>query len=480
MDIKVFGHEFFYDITSMSMLFFPGEKVKFVNRSSNETHIISRLENKNNALKSITKIRFNGKWYLSQKTAGLDCDKKNLVKQTFYKACSKATGITSQWGILTGIRPMSVYERHRKAKDDLKSIMKTEYFLSDEKVSLLSDISAIQHNIINADAADISVYVSIPFCPGKCSYCSFISVSAVNADALLQKYIEYLCKEIYSKSELIRRYGLNVKSLYIGGGTPGILNENQISTLMRILDSCFDLGAVEEVSFELGRPETITQKKLELLKAFNVDRICINVQTTNDDILSQINRNHTSDDYFNAVETAEKYGFKSINTDLIAGLPHETVDSFCRSVDDVINTGVNNITVHTLAIKRASALRDCRDNYNPKNFDVVKMLDYAYNKIRAENYVPYYIYRQKNCISNGENIGFCKPDSICKYNVYMMEDVHSVIACGSGASSKIIKNGRVSRVINVKYPIEYVKEYDKIVKNTETINRMLKADFCDE
>ena len=480
MDIKVSGHDYLYDITSMSLLFFPGRKVNYVSRSNDPTHIISRLTVKQNKLLSITKIKYNGKWYTAQKTAETSCDRKNLVKQTFYKACSKATGITSEWGILTGIRPLSVYERHLKTDCDLFSVMKKEYFLSDEKIRLLSDISSKQKSIAVSSDTDVSVYISIPFCPGKCSYCSFISVSAVNANNLLDKYLECLYKEIHDRSELIRKYGMKVRSLYVGGGTPGILDEKQMLRLLSVLDNCFVLSNVEEVCFELGRPETVTDGKLNILKSFNVKRICINVQTTNDDILINVNRKHTSADYFNAVKAADKFNFESINTDIIAGLPGESVDSFCRSVDDVINTGVNNITVHTLAIKRASALRDCVENYDPKNFSVIRMLDYAYNKIRANGYLPYYIYRQKNCVSNGENTGFCKPQSICKYNVYMMEDIHSIIACGSGASSKIIKNGRVSRVINVKYPTEYVNEYFRVVKNTETINTMLRADFCNE
>ena len=480
MDIKVSGHEFFYDITSMSMLFFPGEKTNYVKRSTNPIHIISKLNEKNGKIISITKIKFYGKWFSSRKTAEPDCDRKNIVKQTFFNACFKATGIKPPWGILTGIRPLSVYERHRNSGDDPRQIMKTEYFLEDNKIDILESISVCQRKIAVSDPKDVSVYISIPFCPGKCSYCSFISISAVNAVSLLEQYLIKLCEEIKEKARLINKYGLCVRSIYVGGGTPGILNENQLYELMMVLRESFDINGIDEFCFELGRPDTVSEKKLKILKKFGVDRICINTQTTNDKILFNVNRNHTSKEYFDAVTTAEQYYFKSINTDIIAGLPGETYDSFCRTVDNVVNTGINNITVHTLAIKRASVLRDDNSNYNPENHNVIKMLDYAYNKLRISGFVPYYIYRQKNCVSNGENIGFCRPYSICKYNVYMMEDVHSVIACGSGASSKLVKDGKVSRVINVKYPMEYVRNYEKIIKNTNTINKMLKADFTDE
>ena len=480
MDIKVFGHEYFYDITSMSMLFFPGEKVYYVNRSSNETHIISGLYSDKGSMLSCTKIKYNGRWFSSQKKAKPDCDLKNLVKQTFYKACSKATGIIPPWGILTGIRPLSVYCRHKKAGDEPHAVMKGEYFLSEDKVELLDKIFDCQAAFRCPMPRDVSIYISIPFCPGKCSYCSFISISAVNADNLLEQYLNGLLEEIKAKALLINKYNLRVKSLYVGGGTPGILNKRQLSALMHRLNDSFNFDKIDEICFELGRPETVSDEKLQILRRFNVHRICINTQTTNDKVLNLIGRNHKSQDYFQAADKAVRFGFNSVNTDLIAGLPGEDYNSFCRSVDEVVNTGVDNITVHTLAIKRAAMLSRCGDNFNPQNNDVIHMLDYGYDRLMSCGYVPYYIYRQKNCVSNGENIGFCKPHKECRYNIYMMEDVHSIIACGAGASSKIIKDGRVNRIINVKYPMEYVSEYEKIIKNTDIIDKMLRTDLTDE
>ncbi|MBP3481147.1 MAG: coproporphyrinogen dehydrogenase HemZ [Clostridia bacterium] len=480
MDIKVFGHEYFYDITSMSMLFFPGEKVCYVRRSSKPTHIISGLYFSRGSIISRTRIKYNGRWFSSQKNAKSGCDLKNLVKQTFYRACSIATGITPPWGILTGIRPLSVYRRHRIAGDEPHAVMKDEYFLAEDKIELLDKIFACQAAFHCPKPRDVSVYISIPFCPGKCSYCSFISISAVNARDLLDRYLNGLFDEIKAKALLINKYNLRVKSLYIGGGTPGILDERQLLMLMQLLHDSFDFGKTEEICFELGRPETVSDEKLKILKNFNVHRICINTQTTNDKILNIIGRNHNSQDYFLAVKKALKCGFNSINTDLIAGLPGEDYSSFCRSVDDVINSGVDNITVHTLAIKRAAKLSGCGDNFNPENRVVTDMLDYAYSRLMSDGYVPYYIYRQKNCVSNGENTGFCKPYKICGYNIYMMEDIHSIIACGAGASSKIIKDRKVNRVINVKYPMEYVSEYEKIIKNTDIIDKMLRAELTDE
>ncbi len=480
MDIKVTGHEYFYDITSMSMLFFPGEKTNYVKRSNNETHIISTLKIINSKYLSLTRIKFKGNWYSSQKTCSITCDSKNLVKQTFYKACSKATGISSPWGILTGIRPLSVYKRHFLNRENVANIMKNEYYLHDDKIELLDNIFKIEKDLLNSNKSDVSIYISIPFCPSKCSYCSFISVAATKTGDLANKYFDLLIKEIKLKSQLIKIHKLNVKSLYVGGGTPGTLDENKIDLLLSTLDQEFKLKTIDELTFEIGRPETITHDKLKILKKYNVNRICINTQTTNDKILASVNRKHSAKMYFNAVNLAKSVGFESINTDLIAGLPNEDVDSFIKSVDDVISTGVNNITIHTLSIKKSAVLSDEGKYYNPSDVRVRLMLESAYHKLAANGYVPYYIYRQKNCVSNGENIGFCKPNKLCKYNVYMMEDVHSIISCGAGASSKIINGTEVSRVINVKYPMEYVNEFYKINNNNIKLDNILKAKSYNE
>lgn len=478
MDIKINGHNFEYDITSVSMLFFPGEKVFYTDKSHANKRAVSSLKISGGKYVSATRIFFEGRIYSSQKTVPVGSDVKNLVKQTFYTACSKATKITSPWGILTGIRPMSVYSKLADSGVDADKIMQREYYVSPSKIELLKRIYNIQ-NTFKADKKDISIYISIPFCPDKCSYCSFISVAAANNPALLDEYLACLKEELQLKAETVKRFGLNVRSLYIGGGTPGILSENQLSELLELCSQLFSYKDIPETCVEIGRPELVTNEKLGILKKYNTNRVCINTQTTNDSVLRKINRKHTGLQYFDAVGKAASYNFESINTDLIAGLPTESYQSFCRSVDDVVNI-VDNVTIHTLALKRSSALVEDKSNFSPVSLSVDRMLEYAYNKLISCGYQPYYIYRQKNCVANGENIGFCKPEKICRYNIYMMEDIHSVLACGAGASSKIIDGQKVSRVINVKYPMEYVREFDKTVNNSEKVNSILKAVFENE
>lgn len=480
MKIKLIGHEFNYDITSLVMLFFPGEKVEYCEKHSRKHDVVSILKKDGNNFISITKIKHNNKWHLTQKTAHSEVDAKNLVKQTFYKACKKCTGINSPWGVLTGVRPTSVFAKCCNDAVDAVELMKKEYYVSHDKAILLKNIYNYQNSYLRSGLKDVSIYVSIPFCPTKCSYCSFISIGATKKGELIQKYLVSLFDEIRYKAMLVEKYSLNIKSLYVGGGTPGILDEVMLESLLEVLESSFKISELPEVSFEIGRPETITERKLELLKKYNVNRICINTQSTNDEVLKFVNRNHTAKQFFDALYLAKKYCFNSINTDLIAGLPNEDYVSFCNSLEDVIAMNVDNITVHTLAIKRASLINDSKRYYKPLDEDVSKMIEYAYNRLNKNGYIPYYIYRQKNCVSNGENIGFCKPDKLCTYNIFMMEDVHSILACGAGASSKLIKNGKVERVINVKYPMEYTSEFDKIIKNNEKMDKILKVNLTND
>ena len=474
MDIRIKGHEFFYDITSLCMMFFPGQKVEYVNRSSGDPRILQSLKKDCNKYICSTRVLNHGKWYSCRISADDSCDVKNLAKRSFYKACARATGITSAWGTLTGIRPLSVYNRHLNAGGNIESVMKNEYLMSEDKIKCLAKISDAQASIVEKAEKDVSIYISIPFCPSRCSYCSFISVAAAGSSDLLQKYLELLTDEIRLKSETVSRFGLNIKSIYIGGGTPGILSSQQLTRLLETLFKYFDISPDTELCFELGRPDSVTLQKLEALKSYGVNRICINTQTTNDDVLKSVNRAHTGADYFKAMKLAHTIGFNSINTDLIAGLPGESVSSFCRSVDQVMDAGADNITVHTLSIKRSSALKSEKKALNLQNSCIEPMLNYAYGKLDCSGYIPYYIYRQKNCVSNGENVGFCLPDKICRYNVYMMEDVHTIIACGAGASSKFIDGSRVTRIINVKYPMEYISENFKVINNINKTYNILK------
>ncbi len=475
MEIKVSGHELQYDVTGMSMLFFPGDVVVYTDRPKGERRLYTRLT------KGVAYAVFyyGDRVFRSQKKMCDDSRDSLLeaVKYTIYRVFHRATGITPPWGILTGIKPTGVYRRilEEKGFAGTRQFLLKNYCMQPEKIPLLHQICKVMETVEADCKKEASLYVSIPFCPSRCTYCSFISVAAEKSHRLIEQYLEYLVPEIEEKCAVLNQNGLRIKSVYVGGGTPGILNVEQMKKLLSVIRDCVP-EELEEFTFELGRPDTVTEEKLILLKKMGVTRICINTQTTNDEILRTVGRNHTRDQYFDAVSLTKQMNFDSINTDLIAGLPGETEKSFAQSLDDVLSIGVDNITIHTLSIKRSSRLHNEGDHFDPANDHVQRMLDQAYERLLKAGYVPYYMYRQKNTVSNGENIGFARPETIGKYNLYMMEDLHTVAACGAGASSKIItqKNGRIERIINMKYPYEYINENEKIASNTELLDQKIK------
>ncbi len=479
MEVKITNHQFEYDITGLCLLFFPGESVRFVRRSRQPVRLLSRLTQEKNGKVAKAIFYNNGKnYYCTKKVAG---DQKDdllaAVKYTVFTVFHRATGICPPWGILTGIKPTGVYRRilNEKGPAQTRAFLLKEYCMQPEKIPLLHQICKVMETVQTDPAQEASLYVSIPFCPTRCTYCSFVSVAAEKSHRLIEPYLEYLEPEIREKCAVLKKHGLTVRSVYVGGGTPGILNATQIERLLNVINECLDTP-LAEFTFELGRPDTVTKEKLAVLKRCGVTRVCINTQTTNDSILETVGRKHTRKQYFDAVSLTKVMEFDSINTDLIAGLPGEDEASFNRSLEDVLSLGVDNITIHTLSIKKAAKLHDNKENFDPANDRVQRMLDGAYSRLLSAGYVPYYMYRQKNTVSNGENIGFARPETIGLYNLFMMEDMHTVAACGAGASSKLIfsPNGRIERIINMKYPYEYINENDRIRQNTQLLERKLK------
>ncbi len=479
MDVKIGGHTFEYDITGMCLLFFPGESVRFVRSLKGEEWLSSRLvQNSHGTFARATYRKGTAEFRCQKKVA--DHSKEGLlgaVKFTVYQVFHRATKISPPWGILTGIKPTGIYRRilDEKGPKETRRFLIEEYCMQPEKIPLLHQICKVMETVKTDPLKEASLYVSIPFCPSRCTYCSFVSVAAEKSHRLIEPYLERLMAEIKDKYAVLKKHNLEVKSIYIGGGTPGILDAFQTKRLLQtIADTVSE--PLAEFTFELGRPDTVTEEKLRLLKEYGVTRVCINTQTTNDRILEAVGRKHTRLQYFDAVSLTKKLGFDSINTDLIAGLPGEDEVSFAQSLEDVLQAGVDNITIHTLSIKRSAKLHDDKENFNPENVRVQRMLDKAYQRLLSLGYIPYYMYRQKNTVSNGENIGFAKPNTIGLYNLYMMEDLHTVAACGAGASSKLIfsPNGRIERIINVKYPYEYVNENARIQRNTLLLDQMLR------
>ena len=388
-----------------------------------------------------------------------------------YKLYESATGSGLPWGVLTGVRPVRLMRNLYKAEGDLEKVkakFRKDYLVSEEKIDLCTNVFNIQKPVIDSgDPKDYSLYISIPFCPSRCSYCSFVSTSIRTAGHLMQGYVDNLCQEIRYTAKKAKETGLNLKTIYMGGGTPTAITAAMLEQVMKTVQECFDLSKVEEYTVEAGRPDCTDIEKLQIIKKYGANRVSINPQTFSDNVLKAIGRNHSHADFLRCVEDARKVGFESINMDLIAGLPEDTVEGFEKSLRGCIELGAENITVHTLTLKRASNLviRSEEHHYD----DVEKMI--AKNAILAEyGYQPYYMYRQKSTVKNLENVGFSQYGHESLYNIYIMEEIQTIISCGAGGVSKVVgPNGELKRIYNYKYPQEYIKDFAAIIARKDEV-----------
>ncbi len=393
---------------------------------------------------------------------------KNEIKRALFKELSEWTGLKPEWGILTGVRPVKLtaelVEKHGSI-EAVEKLLKEFYFVSDEKVELLINTYKYQQEILGkAEENSVGVYIGIPFCPTRCSYCSFTSNQKGPEE--IEKYLQSLIKEIEYAGAAMKETGVYTESLYIGGGTPTTLSAEQLDILISKVKECFDLEKCIEFTVEAGRPDTITEDKLKVISNHGIGRISINPQTMKDETLKLIGRSHTVDAIRDGFKIADSCGDFIVNADLIAGLPGETPEDFEKSLNEVIALGAENITVHTLAVKRASKLIENDSNYHYDQAEVVKkMLDIAKETLKAEGYKPYYLYRQKHMAGAQENVGYCKGDTPCIYNIRIMEEKQSILALGAGGISKKFypAENRLERVPNVSNYEIYIERLDEMI-----------------
>ena len=396
---------------------------------------------------------------------------KDALKRDIYRYLSEATGKSPKWGILTGIRPVKLAGElsDRLGSEEAAKKLREDYLIHPQKVSLVMDILDYQRRLLGRPHKDsISIYMGIPFCPTRCLYCSFTSNQVKKTE--IDRYLQALYKEIDYCAERIRRGSYRAESLYIGGGTPTSLDEYQLEELLDRICGSFDVTAMREFTVEAGRPDTITPEKLRLMKKYGVGRISINPQSMKQETLDIIGRAHTVRETEAAFEMARDAGFDCINADLIAGLPQEEIDDFRRSLDRMISMGAENITVHTLAVKKASRLIEMDSDFNYKREDVCgSMLEYAHETLKKSGYEPYYLYRQKHTSGNTENVGFCRKDLISPYNVRIMEEAQSILALGAGGISKVYypDENRLERVVNVSNYEIYIDRIDEMILRKE-------------
>lgn len=479
MRLNISGNINSYYVQTLCMIFFPGEK--FSDNAETDPEIATpelslALEENESGVVVRAELTLEEKYatcekiYPTRDDVTYDRLKKIAVGDAVLSVCGEVIGYRPSWGMLVGVRPSKVATElfsTGMSKTRVKKTLASDYFVIPKKAALATEVALNEAEFVSkAGPKDCSMYISIPFCPTRCAYCSFVSYTSKKLLATIPDYLVALGAEIKKNCDLIKELGLRVRTIYIGGGTPTILDEGQLEWLLSTVEENIDVSAVEEYTLEAGRPDTITEGKMRVAAAHGVNRISVNPQTLNNDVLRIIGRSHTAEDFLKAFEIARNSGIPIINTDVIAGLPGDNFASFSSSYDRIIALRPENVTVHTFSVKKASdALKNFSHIYSVRGGDVGKCVDYSQIKAQHEGYQPYYMYRQKNTVGNYENVGFCLDGKKGLYNIYMMEEIHSIFAAGAGAVSKFVdfapKNDEkrtIERFFNQKYPYEYLAE----------------------
>ncbi len=376
----------------------------------------------------------------------------------------EVTGICPPWGMLTGVRPVRLVRRLGEAgnsAEQVKEILCGKYFVSEGKYRLAAQTAENECGALALNTPrSCSLYIGIPFCPSRCSYCSFVSRTTAESGRLIAPYIARLCEELADIRALMEQLRLRLETIYIGGGTPTAIPPNELRTLMRTVERLFDLSAVREYTVEAGRPDCTTPEKLAIIRQYGATRVSINPQTLSDDVLRAIGRRHTAQDILDCFAEARGQGFHNINMDLIAGLPRDTPEGFAASLSGVVALGPENITVHTLTLKRASNL--VIDGAAADYGDAAQMLT-SCGRLAEAGYTPYYLYRQKGTLQNLENTGYTKPGFTGLYNIFIMEEIHTILSAGAGGATKLVgADGTIRRIFNYKYPSEYISHFDEV------------------
>lgn len=459
--VKLTGHDYRYEAYQIISLFYHKDEISFVE----EDWDMEVCFDSENLIASCTLLIEGG--VLSEKVNTEDNNKKNVknaIKRVILKVLQRHTGLSMPWGILVGIRPTKLIHDWGLPKDEAIKKLTGCYDVSKEKAFLAAEVAEKEAPLLKREPGTVGLYMHIPFCPTRCIYCSFTSNPTARNEQLIENYINALKKEASSALEAALTRGVKFDTFYIGGGTPTALSASQLDGLLGYVGSLIDLKELREFTVEAGRPDSIEKDKLKVLKDHGCTRISINPQTMNDETLIRIGRRHTSRDIIEKFHMARDVGFECINMDMIIGLPGEGYDEMLNTVKEILALQPDNITVHTMAIKRASILNE------KKYYDHDQKLMDAYNdvssEIRANGMYPYYMYRQKNMVLPLENIGYCRSGKEGIYNVQMIAENISILALGADAVTKLVypKENRIERVGNVKDVREYINRIDEMIE----------------
>ena len=462
MKLTLIGHEDLYAVEQLQLALFP---------ESTEGVAVSKLCRGKTWLTASTKITVAGRTATATRRIKTDEEsvrsRRRALQQSYYLAARQLMSVIPPWGALAGVRPTKITTKHLLEGGNASSadrLLKDVYYVTSPRRKLAIDCSlSTAHAASLLEETDVSVYVGIPFCPTRCAYCSFVSRTVGKRTELIEPYLQALLRELELTGQLLEKSGRKVRTIYIGGGTPTTLSNSQMELLLTAIAKNFDLSRLIEFTVEGGRPDTLNEEKLALIARCGADRMSINPQTMIDSVLRASARPHTAADVLRAYTEAEKAGFKAINMDLIAGLPGDTVEGFRHSLDTVAALLPANITVHTLALKKDADLFQKRENL-PTAAEVTDMVSYAEEKLRTLGYKPYYLYRQKYMSGSFENVGWSRDGLDCLYNIFMMEEVHSIVSVGGGSISKVnLPGGKLVRFPNPKFPEQYIEMIDTVL-----------------
>ena len=473
MKLQLAGHEDRYAVEQLQMALFD---------LSREGEAVSALHRGKTWLTAVTTITCDGKTTrgvrrlkAEQETVRL---RRRILQQSYYQAALPHLPQIPAWGALAGVRPTKITTKHLLeggSTGSANALLKNIYYVTKPRRELALDCSqSTVHAAGLLTPEDVSLYVGIPFCPTRCAYCSFVSRSIGKRTELLEPYLEALKKELALTGSLLEKSGKRLRTIYIGGGTPTTLSAHQMADLLDSIQSSFDLSRCLEFTVEGGRPDTLDAQKLRTIREHGADRMSINPQTMENHVLRASGRPHTAEDVLQRYEEAVQAGFDAINMDLIAGLPQDSYEGFCRSLDTVAGLQPANITVHTLALKKGADLFEKRENL-PTGEEVARMVEYANDTLRKLGYKPYYLYRQKYMSGSFENVGWSKDGKDCLYNIYMMEELHTILSLGGGGMNKVnLPDGTLQRFHNPKFPEQYIEQLSSVLQQKEELFALLK------
>lgn len=486
MKLYLFNHNYKYAAEQMLLTIFPKERPEYPEGKPCGDRAELYLHEGEKRCTAVCRLVLDEKSYMGRAFVPIDklCDElsrarylQRIVKLSFYRAALRSGVERPVWGALTGIRPGKLLSN--LLEDGMSEAAAVSKFCRDNDVSkeraqlCLHTAKSGLACAAALEPRDICLYVGIPFCPTRCSYCSFVSQSVQKSMKLIPDYLSALYREIDATAETCRELGLRPVALYMGGGTPTTLSHRQLDELCARLASAFDLSALREYTVEAGRPDTITSEKLRVLKQHGVTRVSVNPQTMNDEVLEAIGRKHSASDVLDALRTVRDIGGIEINMDLIAGLPLDTPQTFKNTLDTVLELRPENITVHTLALKKGSEIM-LGNTPRPSAAQVGEMLEYANKTLYLSGFKPYYLYRQKYMSGGFENVGWQRGGSESIYNICIMEELCSIISMGGGASTKLCAgSGRIERLFDPKYPAEYIESIEKIIASKNSIKECL-------